>query len=145
MSVSWAGFQGLAVFICGFLLFVACNRMGIAKSKGEIRMMDPKEAVGMVANDFAVIVDVREEDEVRSSGMAAQAQWIPMSKIKGNDKQWLDFLSGVSKDKTLIFYCAAGGRAGKVASEVAAKGFKAGNMGGFKDWVAAGLPTKKIQ
>lgn len=104
--------------------------------------MTPTEAEGMLRNDFAVLVDVREADEIKE-GMAARAEWMPLSKIEANAPDWQDFVKKLPKDKTVIVYCRSGRRSGIVADKLAQMGYKTANMGGFSDWQAAGLPTKK--
>jgi rhodanese-related sulfurtransferase len=133
----WVGILLAGVFVLITVFVVSCTKTGAS-----VAAITPREAMGEARNDFAVIVDVREEDEVKG-GMAENAVWIPTSKIKANDPQWTSFLEKTSKDKKLVFYCAAGVRAGKIAAMAAEHGFRAANMGGYKDWVAAGLPTKK--
>jgi rhodanese-related sulfurtransferase len=107
-----------------------------------VRSIDAKESYGMVLNDFAVLVDVREEAELKKSGTAQPAKWIPFSKIQKGSPEWQEFKKSFPKGKQAIFYCAGGGRA-QIAAESAAKdGIEARNMGGFKDWMEAGLPTR---
>ena len=107
-----------------------------------VEKISARETKGLLVNDFAVLVDVREEDEVKD-GMAADAQWMPMSKIEADDPAWVAFQKKLPKDKKIVLYCAVGGRAGRVAKMLSEKGFKTANMGGFASWVAAGLPVKK--
>lgn len=106
------------------------------------RSIQPMEVQGLLNNDFAVLVDVREDTEI-ADGMAARAKWLPVSKIESDPAALDEFLKSVPKDKEIVFYCRSGSRAGSVAKQVAAKGYKVANMGGFHDWVAAGLPTEK--
>lgn len=108
---------------------------------GEVRSVEAQEVNGMLRNDFAVLVDVREEDEVKG-GMAAPATWIPTSKIEADDPAWKDFVAKLPKDKEIVFYCQKGGRAGKAAEKLAAQGYRVANMGSYENWTAAGLPTK---
>lgn len=104
--------------------------------------MTPHEAYGVLQNGFAVLVDVRESEEVKS-GIATPAQWMPTSKIESQSVEWQEFVKKLSKDKQVIFYCAKGGRAGRVAALLAKEGFKTANMGGYADWAQAGLPVRK--
>lgn len=106
--------------------------------------MTPQEAHQLVQAGKAILIDVREEHEVRESGVAEGAQWMPMSKMDEDEPQWVAFKSSLPKDKTLCLYCAVGGRSGRVAEFLAQDGFNTENIGGFKDWKAAGLPVKKI-
>jgi rhodanese-related sulfurtransferase len=124
------------------LLAIAAILAGcFGSSKKEVRSIDPQEVMGQLKNGFAVLVDVREEDEIKG-GMAAQAEWMPMSKIRASDPAWEQFVAKLPKDKEIVFYCGAGGRAGDAAQRLAEKGYRTANMGGFKDWKAAGLPVK---
>ncbi len=88
-----------------------------------------------------MIVDVRERGEI-ASGMAEGARWYPTSSIESDPDAFAKFVSALPAEQTVVFYCAAGvraGRAAEIASEQA--GRKAANLGGFKDWQAAGLPV----
>ena len=107
----------------------------------EVKPIDPKETYGMALNDFAVVVDVREADEIRKSGKAAPAKWLPFSKIQHGSPEWSEFKKNFPKTKQAVFYCAGGGRAQIAAEDIAKDGVQARNMGGFSDWVKAGLPT----
>ncbi len=106
----------------------------------KVEKLDPKAAAALAEKGQATIVDVREEDEV-NAGMAKPAKWFPLSKVQKEPAAFKEFLSKLPKGK-VVFYCAAGYRAGMVAEEAAKLGYSAGNLGGFKDWKAAGLPTK---
>lgn len=127
----------VAVAALGILALVACNRR-----VPKVEAITPQETLGEMRNDFAVLLDVREADEV-TAGIAQGATWIPTSKINADDPVFQQWLDKHPKDKKIVVYCAAGGRAGKIAAKINDKGYKAANMGGYKDWVAAGLPTQK--
>ena len=101
------------------------------------------DAAKLVADGHAVLVDVREPNEWAESGVAAPATLLAKSEFdEGMIGEWKHFLSTVG-DKQIIFYCRSGSRAGKVAAALAAQGYRVANAGGFKDWQAAGLPTRK--
>lgn len=118
---------------------LGCN----AETKpGSVSPITPREAEGMLRNDFAVQVDVREEKEI-AEGMAARALWFPTSKISDTSPEWKAFVAKLPRDKEIVLYCRSGNRSGKVADLLAKQGFKTRNMGAFDEWVAAGLPTRK--
>lgn len=112
------------------------------KSGGEIKKVTAQETMGLVANDFATVVDVREADEVKE-GMAAPARWIPTSKISDDNPEWKAFVESLPKNKEVVLYCKAGGRAQKAAEKLKAEGFKVSYFSGFDEWKSAGLPVKK--
>lgn len=113
------------------------------KSIQVVQSIDAKEAMGKIQNGFAILVDVRERDEVKE-GIAAPAQWFPYSKVTGDNPEWVQFQKSLPKNKEVIFYCQAGGRANKAAELLAAQGFSVSNLGGFDSWKKEGFPVKKL-
>lgn len=109
----------------------------------EVASLTPAEAAKLVAGGRAVLVDVREPNEWAESGVAAPAVLLPKSEFDdGLAGDWKDFLAKTG-DRQIILYCRSGRRSGAVAAALAEKGHKVANAGGFKDWQAAGLPTRK--
>ena len=90
----------------------------------------------------AVLVDCREPSEWADTGVATPATLLPKSDFDGDKKLWKEFLAK-HQGKQVILYCRSGGRSGAVAAALNEQGVKASNVGGFKDWTAAGLPTRK--
>lgn len=104
----------------------------------------PKDAARLVAEGKAVLVDIREPGEWAETGVAAPAVLLPKSDFDGDQKQWKEFLAK-NQGKQVILYCRSGRRCTVVGEALAAKGINAANAGGMKDWVDAGLPTRKIE
>ncbi len=122
-------------------LFAFLFSSGIA---AEVAPITPKAAAQLVADGKAVLIDVREPAEWAESGVAAPAVLLAKSDFDGSQKLWKEFL-GKNGDKEIILYCRSGKRAGVVGALLAAQGHKVANAGGFKDWQAAGLPTRKVE
>jgi rhodanese-related sulfurtransferase len=108
----------------------------------EVARISPADAARRVADGTAVLVDVREPAEWADTGVAAPAALLPMSDFNGDQKLWKPFLEK-NAGKELILYCRSGHRAGIVAEKLAAQGKSVANAGGFRDWLAAGLPVRK--
>ena len=104
----------------------------------------PQDAAKLVADGKAVLVDCREASEWAETGVATPATLLPKSDFDGDKKLWKEFLAK-HPGKQVILYCRGGGRAGAVAASLNEQGVKASNVGGFKDWTAAGLPTRKVE
>jgi rhodanese-related sulfurtransferase len=125
------------------ILFVAALLAPIAVAAGEagVARISPAEAAAQMRAGKAIVIDVRERDEL-DAGMAQGARWYPTSSIQSDPGSFEKFIASLPEDQTVVFYCAAGVRAGK-AAEIATKeaGRKAANLGGFKDWKGAGLPV----
>lgn len=122
------------------VLFACTGKSGGA----ELTKVTAQETMGLVANDFAVVVDVREADEVKN-GMAAPARWMPTSKIEDDNAEWNKFVDQLPKNKQIVLYCQAGGRAKRAGEKLAAKGFKVSYFSGFDEWKHSGLPVKTLQ
>lgn len=113
--------------------------------RAEVPKITPADAAALVANGTAVLVDVREPSEWKESGVAAPAALLSKSDFDaGRAGDWKAFLKA-SNDKTIIVYCRSGRRADVVGAALAAEGHKVMNAGGFTDWEAAGLPTRKAE
>ena len=104
----------------------------------------PAEARAMIAKGNTLIVDVREPAEVEASGKVAGAVHHPRGMLEFRadaDTPYHD--KNFSKEKTVIFYCASGGRAALAGKVLKDMGYgQVFNMGGFKDWAESGGPTE---
>jgi rhodanese-related sulfurtransferase len=126
------------------VVFVAALVCALPLGAAEAKVVTPKEAAALVASGKAVLVDVRETEECAASGVAQPAKVLPKSDFDGDQKQWQAFLAA-NKGKQVLVYCASGRRSKAVAEALAAKGIESANVGGLKDWAAAGLPVRKIE
>ena len=108
----------------------------------EVAKISPAEAAKLVAAGKAVLVDVREPMEWDATGVAAPAHLLSTTDFFNDEKNWKDFLATVG-DKTVITYCLAGIRAGRIADRLAAQGYHTANAGRFVDWKASRLPVRK--
>jgi rhodanese-related sulfurtransferase len=100
----------------------------------------PDKARELIANGNALIVDVRDAPEVEKSGKVAGAIHVSRGMLEFRadpDSPYHD--KNFSKDKTMILYCASGGRSalgGKVLKDMGYNTVY--NLGGFKDWAESG-------
>jgi rhodanese-related sulfurtransferase len=123
------------------LLFLAAGA-GCSRA-AEASTIAPAEAAQRVADGKAVLIDVREPKEWAETGVATPATLLPLSDLNGDRKQWKEFLEK-NRDKELILYCRSGSRSGRAAKLLAEEGYRTLNAGGFQDWQAANLPTRKL-
>lgn len=129
-----------------FTLLIAVAFISCTKStKTEVGEITPLETMGMLRNDFAVLVDVREKSEIEETGMAEGARWMPESEIRDQNPRWEKFVESLPRGKEIVVYSDTGRRAGEVAERLAEKGFKVSKMGGFSEWKKAGLPVKDVK
>jgi rhodanese-related sulfurtransferase len=104
--------------------------------------MTPEEASQLVAEGKAILVDCREEQELRETGTAEGAVWMPLSAMLDDAPEWQKFRAELPRDKQVIMYCKVGGRSGRMSEFLCCDGFQAVNLGSFGSWRDAGLPVK---
>lgn len=104
-----------------------------------------KEAIDMVANGDAVLIDIRDSAELANTGKASGSVHIPRGSLEFKaDLSTPTADKSLAYDKPVILHCASGGRAalaGKLLKEMGYE--KVYNLGGFKDWVEAGGKVEK--
>jgi rhodanese-related sulfurtransferase len=100
----------------------------------------PARAQEMIAEGNTVVVDVRDAAEVESSGKVAGAVHIPRGMLEFRaDPESPYYDQTLAKDKTVIVYCAAGGRAALSGQALKEMGYgEVYNLGGFGDWADSG-------
>lgn len=91
---------------------------------------DPLEAYARYKAGIAIIIDVREADELEP-GMIDGAEWFPTSKIQTYASWKSDFL-GMVEDKEIYLYCRSGSRAGKVKNILQHHNIPSENIGGYE-------------
>jgi rhodanese-related sulfurtransferase len=92
--------------------------------------IDPKAAYAEVTEGKAVLIDVREEDEIKS-GMLQKARWFPLSRIQ-KDKNWKAEFQKMTQGKKIILHCRSGARSGQFRSILQGEGIPSLNLGGFE-------------
>jgi rhodanese-related sulfurtransferase len=99
----------------------------------------PDQASDMIKKGNTLVVDVRDAPEVISSGKVAGAVNVSRGMLEFRaDPESPYHDKNFDKGKTVILYCASGGRsalAGKVLKDMGYD--KVYNVGGFKDWTGA--------
>lgn len=105
-----------------------------------VRHITPAEAMFSLLNHDAVLIDVREEDEVLIESVPLDnVLYHPMSVI-------LDRLPNIAKNQNIILGCSVGIRSSKVANLLRIQGYPSvANLdGGFNAWKAQGFPFESI-
>jgi rhodanese-related sulfurtransferase len=99
-----------------------------------------EEAKALAASPDTLLVDVRDTSEVKASGKARGALPISRGLIEFRaDPDHPMHDPALAKAKTLIVYCASGGRSALAGKTLRDMGYAdVRNLGGFKDWVEGG-------
>jgi rhodanese-related sulfurtransferase len=98
------------------------------------------QAQEVIAEGNALVVDLREPVEVQQSGMVAGAVHVPRGMLEFRaDPESPYYDPNFDKGKTVIVYCAGGGRAALAGQVLKEMGYgDVYNLGGFKDWADGG-------
>jgi rhodanese-related sulfurtransferase len=100
----------------------------------------PAQAKEMIAKEDTLIIDVRDAPEVEKSGKIAGAIHVSRGMLEFRaDPETPYHDQNFSKLKTVIVYCASGGRSalsGKVLKDMGYS--EVYNLGAFKDWAENG-------
>jgi rhodanese-related sulfurtransferase len=104
-----------------------------------------EQAQELIAKGNTLVVDVRDAPEVEQSGKVAGAVHVPRGMLEFRaDPESPYHDENFAKDKTVIVYCASGGRSALSGEALKKLGYaEVYNLGAFKDWAAAGGAVDK--
>lgn len=124
-------FIGLSIVL---LFMTGCQRTDITN-------ISPQQSAAMLAEQKAIIVDVREDDEWNEQHIAG-AIHIPLGQVESRLSELAQY-----KNSTVIVQCRSGKRSAKAAGILIDAGFsQILNLdGGILAWGGAGLKTMKPQ
>lgn len=118
----------------------------LAEAEAAVPRITPEEAKGLMGRPDVVFLDVREPAEVEAAGKVPGAVTIPRGLVEFRADP-----ASPSRDpkldpaKTVVAYCASGGRSALVLKTLKDMGYeKVRNLGGFKGWADAGGQIEKI-
>jgi rhodanese-related sulfurtransferase len=112
----------------------------LAEANAAVPRISAEEAKALAASPDTLLVDVRDTSEVKASGKAKGALPISRGLIEFRaDPDHPMHDPALAKARTLIVYCASGGRSALAGKTLKDMGYgDVRNLGGFKDWVEAG-------
>lgn len=118
----------------------------VAAAKARIERLSPEQVATALTQDV-VLIDLREEDEVRAEGWIAGSLRAP----RGMLEFWADPSSRYHRvefdpRRRLILYSASGGRSALAAATLQEMGYRriAHLEGGLRAWMEAGKPVELI-
>ena len=117
----------------------------IEAAHAEVPKITAAEAKALVENNGALIVDIRDGTEVASTGKIKGAVHISRGGLESRAcPESSTHNAELRTDRTIILHCAGGNRAALAGKTLLDLGFKdVRNLGGFRDWVAAGYDIEK--
>src|SRR5436305_12436811 len=105
----------------------------------------PAQAREMIGKGNTLVVDVRDAPEVEKSGKIAGAVNVSRGMLEFRaDPESPYHDKNFSRDKTVILYCASGGRSALSGKALKGMGYeRVYNLGAFKDWAESGGAVEK--
>jgi rhodanese-related sulfurtransferase len=112
----------------------------IAAANAVVPKITPAEVQDIVAKGNALVVDVRDAPEVEASGKVAGALHVSRGMLEFRaDPASPYYNAAFSPEKTIVLYCASGGRSALAGKLLKDMGYgKVFNLGAFKDWAESG-------
>ncbi len=110
-----------------------------------VQKITPAQAREMIGKGNTLVVDVRDAPELEKSGKVAGAVHVSRGMLEFRaDPESPYHDKNFSKDKSLILYCASGGRSALAAKVLKDMGYQhVYNVGAFKDWAESGGAVEK--
>lgn len=116
----------------------------LAAANEAVPRVTPDEARRLMAEDDALVVDVRDGTEVAKTGKIKGALAVSRGMIEFKadaDTPYHD--AAFRKDRPVVLYCASGGRSALAGKTLRDMGYeRVHNLGGFKEATEAGLETE---
>jgi len=117
----------------------------VTAANATVPAITPADAKQLLEEGKALVIDVRDAPEVEASGLVRGALHISRGMLEFRADPASAFHDDrLGPDKTVIVYCASGGRsalAGKALQELGYRDVR--NLGGFKDWAESGGAVDK--
>jgi len=118
----------------------------LAAANAAVPKISPKDAAALLGGANVLVVDVRDGAELAAAGKVKGAVHVPRGMIEFRaDPESPYHDKSFARDKTVIVYCASGGRsalAGKTLKDLGYNDVR--NLGGFKDWLESGGAVDKV-
>jgi rhodanese-related sulfurtransferase len=117
----------------------------LAEAEAAVPRISPEEAKALVGRADVLFLDVREPAEVATSGKVPGALAIPRGLVEFRaDPASPLHDAAFDRAKTVVAYCASGGRSALVGKALKDMGYgNVRNLGGFKGWLDAGGEVEK--
>ena len=117
----------------------------LAEANAAVPRLNPAEVRDMSRNGHVLIVDVRDAPEVAAGGKLKGALTVSRGMLEFRaDPQSPSHNPAFQRDKTVLVYCASGGRSALSGKLLKDMGYEqVYNLGGFKDWAEAGGAVDK--
>jgi rhodanese-related sulfurtransferase len=118
----------------------------LADANAAVPKISPQDALALVGSKSVLWVDVRDATEVHTTGKVAGAVHVPRGMLEFRaDPESPYHDKSFDRSKTVLVYCASGGRSALSGKTLRDLGYNdVRNLGGFKDWTESGGAVEKV-
>jgi rhodanese-related sulfurtransferase len=118
----------------------------LAEANAAVPRLDPAEVRNRMNRGDVLIVDVRDAPELASGGKLKGAVHVSRGMLEFRaDPESPYHNPAFQKDKTVLVYCASGGRSALSGKTLKDLGYRSVfNAGGFKELADAGVETEPV-
>jgi|SRR6185437_12678120 len=118
----------------------------LAAANAAVPKVSFDEAAALIGGDNVLVVDVRDMPELQATGKVRGAMHVSRGMLEFRadpDSPYHD--KAFRRDKTVLLYCASGGRSALAAKSLQDLGYRdVRNLGSIKDWIASGGAVEKV-
>jgi rhodanese-related sulfurtransferase len=100
----------------------------------------PLEAMGLLQNDFALLIDLRESQESESTGRPLKARAHPLSILNRDEAGWKAFTASLDRSKAIVLMGNSPHDLDRIALKLSEAKFDVRILGAYSAWKNAGLP-----
>ena len=117
----------------------------LATANASVPKLSPSEASDKVKDENTLILDVRDPSEVEKTGTIKGAVNVSRGMLEFRADPASPYHDpAFQTDRTVLVYCASGGRAALAGKTLQEMGYRSVfNVGGFKELAEAGLETER--
>jgi rhodanese-related sulfurtransferase len=116
----------------------------LAQANGAVPRLGPDELRGLMDRADVLLIDVRDAPEVQQTGRIRGALNISRGMIEFRADPATSYHNpALRKDRTIVLYCASGGRSALAGRALQEMGYRSVyNAGGLQELTQAGLATE---
>jgi rhodanese-related sulfurtransferase len=116
----------------------------LAQANQAVPRIAPEEAKKKLASGEALLLDVRDANELQAAGKLKGALHVSRGMLEFRaDPESQYYNPEFRKDRTIILHCASGGRSALAGKTLKDLGYSSVfNLGGYKDAVDGGMETE---
>ncbi len=117
----------------------------VAEAKAVVPDISPDEVKALAGREGVLIVDVRDDGEVAATGKVQGSLHVSRGMLEFRADETTPYHNeAFAKDKTIILYCASGGRSALGGKALLDLGYSdVRNLGAFPAWVESGGDVEK--